>query len=124
MKKLFLGLILSLSSMIMVAETKTACFTVEPPMSCSNCENKIKENIRFEKGIKSVKPSVKEGLVEITYDDKKTDIEKIKNGFKKIGYNASLKEKEVCPVDYESPECIGQSCCAPVEVPQKDCCKN
>ena len=89
MKKIFT---LAFSLMLacgVFAETKTANFTVNPQMSCQNCENKIKENMRFENGVKSVKPSAKSGIVEITYDDAKTDVAQLQDGFKKIGYQAT-----------------------------------
>ena len=31
-----------------------AIFSVQPRMHCQNCENKIKSNLRFEKGVKAV----------------------------------------------------------------------
>ncbi|MDE6052102.1 MAG: heavy-metal-associated domain-containing protein, partial [Paramuribaculum sp.] len=34
--------------------TETAVFTVNPHMTCQNCENKIKSNLRFEKGVNSI----------------------------------------------------------------------
>ena len=76
------------------AENKTVNFTVNPPLVCHNCENKVKENIRFEKGVKSVKPSAKKGMIEITYDDSKTDEEKLSQALKKIGYEARVKEEK------------------------------
>lgn len=104
------------------AENKTVTFTVDPPLVCNNCENKVKENIRFEKGVKAVKPSAKKGIVEVTYDDKKTDVGALKEGFKKIGYNASELEPTVCP---EAPApCCSESpapaCCT--ESPAQGCC--
>lgn len=89
MKKLFLIVVLLVSFCIVKAENKTIKFTVEPPLVCTNCENKVKENLRFEKGVKSVKPSAKNGEVVIVYDDSKTTPEKLKEGFKKIGYTAT-----------------------------------
>lgn len=114
MKKLvsFLGALVLVCGLN--AETQKAIFTVNPPLVCNNCEIKVKDNLRFEKGVKSVKPSYKKGNVEVTYDDSKTDVEKIKAGFKKIGYSASLVEPEVCYENGEAP------CCN--ETPQPPCC--
>lgn len=39
-------------------EIKTVFFTTTPQMHCAACENKIKNNLRFEKGIKSIETSV------------------------------------------------------------------
>ena len=73
-----------------VAENKTVRFAVNPPLVCNNCENRVKDNFRFEKGIKSIKPSAKKGEVVITYDDAKTDIPTISAGFERIGYQPEL----------------------------------
>lgn len=74
------------------AETKQAVYTVNPQMSCQNCENKIKSNLRFEKGIKKIETSLTDQTVTVTYDDTKTDSEKIIAGFKKVGYTAVAAE--------------------------------
>jgi periplasmic mercuric ion binding protein len=39
-------------------DIKTVVFTTLPQMHCENCENKIKGNLRFEKGIKQITTSV------------------------------------------------------------------
>lgn len=106
--------ILILSGLLFVgfnlyAEKRTATFTVNPPLVCNNCETKVKENLRFEKGVSAVKPSAKKGIVEITYDDSKTNVEALKEGFKKIGYEATVntpgQNPEVCPEPCSSPSC-------------------
>lgn len=71
----------------------TAVFTVQPKMSCANCEKKIKSNLRFEKGIKSIATSVSEQTVTIVFDPSKTNTEAIAKGFAKIGYKATRKEQ-------------------------------
>lgn len=67
----------------------TAVFTVMPKMSCQNCENKIKSNLRFEKGVKSIETSLSGQTVTVKYNPKKTNIESIQKGFAKIGYAAT-----------------------------------
>jgi copper chaperone CopZ len=59
-----------------------------PWMHCANCEKKIKENIRFEKGIKSITTNLKDKTVTVEYDADKTNVQNIINGFKKINYDA------------------------------------
>jgi len=84
----------------MAKDIKTVVFTTDPQMHCENCENKIKNNVRFVKGIKSIDTNVEKQTVTIKYDADMTDTDKIKEGFAKIGYtvkvvNASeTKEKE------------------------------
>ncbi len=89
MKKLiYAAALAALFATSALAETKEAVYTVNPQMSCQNCENKIKSNLRFEKGIKKIETSLKDQTVTVTYDDTKTDSEKIVAGFKKVGYTA------------------------------------
>lgn len=69
-------------------DIKTAIFTTNPEMHCESCENKIKGNLRFEKGIKSIKIDLKSKTVTIQYDADKTNVQNIIKGFKKIKYEA------------------------------------
>ena len=64
-------------------DVKTVVLTTNPQMHCTNCEKKIKENIRFEKGIKSIKTNLDDKTVTIEYDADKTNVQNIING---IGY--------------------------------------
>ena len=51
---------------------------------------KINSNIRFEKGLKTFTTDLKTKTVTITYDADKTDIEKLKEGFRKFRYEAEF----------------------------------
>lgn len=97
MKRILFTLLLSVVTLgIYAADTDSvAWFTVEPPMTCSNCENKIKSNLRFEKGIKEINPSAADAIVSVTYNPAKTDVAKIIAGFKKIGYTATAVAEPV-----------------------------
>lgn len=64
----------------------TIVLTVDPPMHCVNCEKKIKSNIRFEKGIKSISTDREKQTVTIRADKKKLNIENLRKAFAKIGY--------------------------------------
>lgn len=55
-------------------EIKTVFFTTTPQMHCAACENKIKNNLRFEKGIKNVETSVPNQTVTVKYNADKTTI--------------------------------------------------
>ena len=56
---------------------------------------KIKSNLRFEKGIKSIETSVPDQTVTVKYNADKTTPEKLRKGFEKFGYKARiLKEGE------------------------------
>ncbi len=55
-------------------EIKTVVFTTTPQMHCVACENKIKNNLRFEKGIKNIETSVPNQTVTVKYNADKTTI--------------------------------------------------
>lgn len=55
-------------------EIKTMAFTTTPQMHCAACENKIKSNHLFEKGIKSIETSVPNQTVTVKYNADKTTI--------------------------------------------------
>ncbi len=95
------------------AETVTTVFTVNPPMSCENCENKIKTNLRFVKGVKNIQTSLEKQEVAVKYDNAKTDVKALTEAFSKIGYKASTKK-----AGSEPGECKG-TCCPD----QKGCSK-
>ena len=91
MKKILFTLALTVIALAAWADdnVKTAYFTVEPPMACSNCEAKIKSNLRYETGVKSIDACAKKGIVEVKYDATKTTPENLVNAFAKIGYKAT-----------------------------------
>ncbi|NDV82625.1 heavy-metal-associated domain-containing protein [Bacteroides sp. 51] len=70
---------------------RTVVFKVEQ-MMCQNCEKKVKDNIKFEKGMKKFTTDLKAKTVTITYDAEKTNIEQLKAGFKKFKYEAVVVE--------------------------------
>lgn len=59
-------------------------------MHCENCEKKVKNNMRFEKGVKELSTELKDKTVSITYDAEKTDVKKLQAGFKKFNYEAEF----------------------------------
>ncbi len=65
-------------------------------MHCEACQKKIEKNIAFEKGVKALAVDLKTNTVELTYDDQKTNPEKLIAGFKKIGYVATLAKADGC----------------------------
>ncbi len=75
-------------------DIKTVVLTTTPQMHCTGCEQKIKKNIRFEKGVKDIKTDLDNKTVTITYDADKTNVENIIKGFKKISYDATEVKKE------------------------------
>ena len=78
---------------VMAKEIRTVIFKVEQ-LCCEKCEAKIKKNIPFEKGVKSLKCDIPTQTVTITYDTDKTDIEKLQKGFAKFKYTAETIKEE------------------------------
>lgn len=87
-------MVLALATVCFGKDIRTVVLTTLPEMHCANCEKKIKENIRFEKGVKSIKTDLKTKTVIIEYDAAKTNVQDIIKGFKKIKYEASEVKKD------------------------------
>ena len=90
MKKVLILSAMMLTAIVGLAkDIKTVVVTTQPQMHCSGCENKIKGNLRFEKGVKQIECNIDEQRVVITYDADKTCSEKIIQSFGKFGYKAT-----------------------------------
>ena len=75
-------------------ELRVLTVTTTPEMHCQSCEKKIKENIRFEAGVKNIETNLEKQLVIITYDPSKTDSKKLTQAFAKIGYTIKVISDE------------------------------
>lgn len=95
MKKVFTVALLALMTASMMAgnETKndTLVVTTTPVMHCAKCENRIKQNVRFVKGVKKIETSVPNQTVTVVYDKKKATYEDFVAAFKKIGFEIKKK---------------------------------
>ena len=90
MKKLILLTAMLLTMTVGFAkDIKTLVVTTTPPMHCESCENKIKGNLRFEKGVKQIECDIPKQTVTVTYDAEKTTPENIIKSFSKFGYKAT-----------------------------------
>lgn len=94
MRTKVLCMALALATVCFGKDIKTVVVKTQPEMHCANCEKKIKDNIRFEKGVKSIKTDLDSKTVTIEYDADKTTVEKIIEGFKKIKYEATEVKQE------------------------------
>ena len=92
-----LAVVLLSAASVLAKDFRTVVFKVEQ-LHCENCEKKVKDNIKFEKGVKTFSTELKDRTVTITYDAEKTNVEKLKAGFKKFKYEAVVvketKEEE------------------------------
>jgi copper chaperone CopZ len=95
-------------------DIKTVVLNTAPEMHCSSCENKIKSNIRFEKGVKDIVTNLADKTVTVTYDADKTDVDKIIEGFKKIDYVATIatpKAEGTPQAEQKKGGCCGSGGC-------------
>lgn len=92
---------------------ETVVFTVVPQMTCQNCENKIKSNLRFEKGVSDIVTDLETQTVTVTYDPEKTNKENLTAAFGKIGYTASegAAEAPKCGKKAGCKKAEGKACC-------------
>lgn len=88
----FIALIMGIGA----ANLRVLVVTPTPEMHCENCENKIKSNMRFEKGVKKVETNLETQEVTITYDARKNCVEGLQQAMKKIGYDTKVvSDKEL-----------------------------
>ena len=114
-KVLFVAL--AVAAVCSAKDIKTVVLNTAPEMHCSSCENKIKSNIKFEKGIKDIQTNLEDKTVTIKYDADKTNVENIIAGFKKIDYvatvadGAAAPQAEAAPKAEEKGGCCGSGGC-------------
>ena len=98
MRKYFLMMAMTIATMTAAAQkaptADTLQVTTTPQMHCSNCEKKIKSNIRFVKGVKKIETSVPQQTVTIIYDPRKSTYQDFEKAFEKIGYCIETVGKE------------------------------
>jgi len=87
---LFFAMFVIFSGNMLAQEKKSKTETVEIKSSvvCGMCEDRIKKDLAFEKGVKAIEVDLKAQTVTVTFNPKKTDKEKIKIAITKIGYDA------------------------------------
>ena len=68
---IFAAIVIAVSANAKSANDTTVCFTISPAMSCVNCENKIKTNLRFEKGISAIEANAPGDRVSIKLTEAK-----------------------------------------------------
>lgn len=132
MKKQILLILMAVIALVSTAkDLKTLRVTTEPPMTCSNCENKIKKNIRFEKGVQQITTDLEGQVVTIVYDADKTDGDKLVKAFDKMNYKATVLDEGAQPAAKGEGDCCKSKdggCCkakdASCSNAKKDnCCK-
>jgi copper chaperone CopZ len=64
-------------------------------MHCHNCEQKIKKNIPYEKGVKDLTTNLEKQLVTVKYQADKTDKTKLKKAIEKLGFTCEEIKEQV-----------------------------
>jgi len=67
-----------------VAKQEQVVFRVS--MDCHSCEQKIKKNIPYDKGVKDLTTDLDKKLVTIKFESNKTDKDKLKKAIEKLGF--------------------------------------
>ena len=114
-------------------DIKTVVFNTAPEMHCNSCENRIKNGLKFEKGVKDIKTDLETKTVTIEYDADKTNTETLVAAFAKINYTATEAgaKKGCCKMKAQGAEAAGEKkgCCkmkaqgAEAAGAKKGCCK-
>jgi periplasmic mercuric ion binding protein len=88
------------------SNTATASYWVS--IHCGSCQQKLMDNLRFEKGVKDIKVNVDTKQVDITFNTKKTDSSKLQIAIEKLGYEVrTLKPGEELKAPVASGTCSG-----------------
>ena len=74
---------------VLAKDIRVVVFKVSQ-MHCEKCEKEVKDNMRFEKGLKDIATEVKTKMVTITYDAEKTNVKNLRAGFNKFNYEAEF----------------------------------
>lgn len=83
---------------------KVETIEIQSSVVCGMCEERVIENMAFEKGVKDVKVDLETKMITIEYKTNKTDEETLKKAITKIGYDAD--EMEADPEAYAKlPAC-------------------
>ena len=122
MKRTLLFFAMLLSVIVASAkDIKTVVFTTNPIMHCANCENKIKTNLRYEKGVKEIQTNIPEQRVTVNYDASKTCADNIQKAFGKFGYTATVVDNGAKKSECKDAK-KGACCAKKGEKKEMSCC--
>ena len=96
MKKTIQLILLCFVAVVFTAQVKaqeskngleTVCF--QSNMDCHDCESKLHNYLKFEKGVKDLKVDLKSNTIKVVYKSGKNTPENVAKGIKKQGYEAN-----------------------------------
>ncbi len=70
------------------AQDHLATIDVKTSTVCDMCEKTIETELIYEKGVRHVDVYLEEAIVQVQYDDRKTDPVAIRTALSKLGYDA------------------------------------
>lgn len=90
MKKIlsFVALFAMIFTLFAQQQTKTQTVTIQTNGTCEQCKKIMMENVPQWQGVKECSYDMKSAKVTITYDTKSTNVDKLREGIAKLGYNA------------------------------------
>ena len=128
MKKLLALSLLAIGALSLYAkDIKEYVVTTQPPMSCQNCENRIKGNLRFEKGVKKIETDLEHQRVTVTYDADKTNEANLEEAFGKLDYKVTkIETNDSTACQGKKHDCKGKAGCQGKKECNggSGCCKN
>ena len=100
MKRIFLSSLLAIAAVAAMAkDLHTIVLTTSPEMHCQGCENKVTENLRYVRGVKSIKASAQQQTITVVIDADKTTPAALIKSLAKVGYTAKVKSDTPTPAD-------------------------
>lgn len=113
MKKLFLiSLIITVNISILIgqeneSEPRVAEVTLETNMECSVCENKVRQQLAYTRGVIDIDTDIETNTVVVKYRTRRTDVEKIIKSLAEIDFEAKEKKEK----HQHIIRVPGRSCC-------------
>jgi periplasmic mercuric ion binding protein len=77
---------------------------IQTSAQCGMCKERIEKNLSFERGVKSVDLDLETKVLTLTYNEQRTDADKLRKAVTKIGYDADDQEAELKAYD-KLPAC-------------------
>lgn len=91
----FLAAFTAISADAKTPKTETTQYWVS--LHCVTCQQKVMDNLAFEKGVKDIKIDLEKRTVDVTYNTKKTDAATILTAIERLGYEVKIMGENDIP---------------------------
>lgn len=88
MKRLFLLILLVFIGFSVSAQQSVKSVTIQTNGVCEQCKKRMMENVPQWPGVKECSYDTKTGKLTVSYDSKKTSVERLRSSVSKLGYDA------------------------------------